>query len=121
MPSGEPTCPCPDHIQPRRSEPAAGLPAIAPPLLRVVRFRRASRALRDEGIEGWIIVEIGLVYIDCVAVRRTRSGAFTLSFPRRVDTANREHAIVRPLDDAARVAIERVVFDQLDLDEGAAP
>lgn len=91
------------------------------PPVRVVRFRTASRAQRATGLEGWLVAEFGPIRVDGITLRRTRGGRLSLSFPQRVDVADREHAIVRPLDDAARAAIERAVFDQLDLDDGATP
>lgn len=48
--------------------------------------------------------------LDGVALRMTAGGRRTLSFPVRRDGRGREHALVRPVDQAARDAIEAEVF-----------
>ncbi len=58
--------------------------------------------------------------LDGITVRRTREGRLTLSFPARRGRGGESHAYIRPLDDRARLAVEREIFDAIDLGEGGA-
>lgn len=67
-----------------------------------------------DGLLGWLDIEVGgLVVIHGVALRRSRRGGLALSWPAKDDSQGNRRAIVRPLDDQARVAIERQVFHEL--------
>lgn len=92
-------------------------------LVHDIRFTAATAAgLVQSGLLGWIAITIaGAIRIDGVAVRRTRDGRLTLSFPVRHDARGRQHAIVRPIDDAARRAIEAQVFAAMNLQQETAP
>jgi|JI10StandDraft_1071094.scaffolds.fasta_scaffold182783_2 DNA-binding cell septation regulator SpoVG len=70
-----------------------------------------------EGLLGWISVEYGSLVIDNITLRRTSSGRIVLSFPSRTARNGQKHAIVRPVDDRARQAIEAEILGQL----GQAP
>jgi hypothetical protein len=71
-----------------------------------LRFHPADRAQRERGLIGWTTFELGSVRVDGVAVRRTRDGRLTLSFPTRVDDRGRLRAVVRP---RSREAHEEIV------------
>ena len=86
-----------------------------------VRFVAASQADQTRGLLGFASFVLGPVRIDGVTVRRTLDGRLALSFPVRHDAAGRAHAIVRPLDDAARRALEAQVFSALDLKQETGP
>ena len=79
-----------------------------------VRFKAAeSHQIRD-GLLGWASFVLGeTVRLDGVAVRRTRDGRLVLSFPSRRDRRGREHYLVAPIDNAARLDIERQVLAAL--------
>jgi len=79
-----------------------------------VQFTAASPADADTGLLGHVAFTLdeGL-RLDGIAVRRTRDGRHTLSFPARQDRAGRRHFFVRPLTDAARQAIEEPVLRAL--------
>lgn len=67
-----------------------------------------------DGLLGWVDLELGaLVVVHGVAVRRTRGGALSLSWPVRDDRRRERRAVVRPLDDRARVEVERHVLGEL--------
>ena len=93
----------------------AGPPATTP-WIRVLRYRRATPDLTDEGLLGWLTCELGFVRVDGVALRRTRCGDLALSFPRRTDAGGQAHAIVAPVDDEAGRRILAEVLRQLGLD-----
>lgn len=78
----------------------------------------ADPEARAEGLLGWLSMTIaGSIRLDSIVLRRTRSGALALSFPVHTDQGGRRHPIIRPLDDEARVEIERVVFNSLGQEE----
>lgn len=84
-----------------------------PPDVRVLSYVRATDAEERSGLIGYLRVASGSLVIDGVTLRRTAAGRFALSFPERTDRSGRRHAIVRPVDQAAREAIERELLDQL--------
>lgn len=85
-------------------------------------FSSSRPADRERGLIGWVSLEVdGLFLLDGLAVRTTRRGALTVTFPERRDARGRRHSIIRPLNDAARLVIERHVLAALGLaDEGSA-
>ncbi|MCK6447901.1 MAG: hypothetical protein L6Q99_16025 [Planctomycetes bacterium] len=87
------------------------------PAVSDVAFVMASPKLHPTGLLGWARFTLdGRYCLDGIAVRKTLSGRLTLSFPERVDRHGRSYAVVRPLDDATRIAIETQVFDALACD-----
>jgi hypothetical protein len=84
------------------------------------RFVAASVELRARGLIYFGEATYGALRIS-FTVRRTRAGHLALSFPVRHDSHGGQHAVVRPLDDAARRAIEAQVFVALHLERDAAP
>lgn len=66
--------------------------------------------LQARGLLGWVSFRHGALRLDGVGVRRTREGRLALSFPVRHDRAGRQHDVVRPMDAAARRAIEAAVL-----------
>lgn len=88
--------------------------------LRIVSVVQANRSDQRRGLLAFVIVEIdGLLRIAGVAVRRTKRGELTLSFPERIDAQGVRHAIVCPRNREARRHIESLVFEQLNLAQGA--
>lgn len=81
--------------------------------VRVRTWLRGSPGDEREGLLGWLSIELGSFVIDNIALRRTSRGRFTLSFPSRISKNGLKHPIVRPIDDASRVAIEKEIFAQL--------
>ena len=82
-----------------------------------VAFSAASELERATGLLGWTSFTSGGMVIDGVAVRRTRNGDLTLSWPRRRDRHGREHPVVRPQDDRTRQLLEAAVFEALRIAE----
>lgn len=79
-----------------------------------VRFTAAPKDARARGLLGWVSATVGeSLHLDGIAVRRTRDGRLTLSFPSRRDAAGVDHPIIRPIDNAARCWIEEQVFAAL--------
>lgn len=89
---------------------APDLPAVVD-----IRLVAASAMDRARGLLFFAAFTYGALRLDGVAVRRTRDGRLALSFPVRHDRHGRHHALVRPIDDAARRALEAQVFAALDL------
>ena len=85
-----------------------------------IRFAPAGPRDRATGLLGWVTCTVGDLVLDGITVRRTRHGRLTLSFPARRGRGGESHAFIRPLDDRARLAIEREIFDAIDLGEGGA-
>ena len=83
------------------------------PEIRVRSWVRASEEERRTGLEGYISVLVGTLIVDGLVLRRTLAGKFAVSFPAKTDRAGRRHPYVRPVDDAARIAIEAEILDQL--------
>jgi DNA-binding cell septation regulator SpoVG len=74
----------------------------------------ASERDADTGLLAFIALELdGLVHIDGVGLRLTEDGRLTLSFPSRTSRRGTKHALLRPVNSAARAAIERTIFGAL--------
>ena len=86
--------------------------------MREIEFVPAPHRLARRGLLGWARVQQGQVVVD-LAVRRTARGHHDVVFPTRRDTHGREHALVRPVDRAARDAIRVQVLAAAGL-EGAS-
>jgi hypothetical protein len=81
-----------------------------------IRVRTWVRGSDDEirtGLLGYLSVNYGQLILDGIVLRRTAAGRFALSFPVRTDRAGQRHSYIRPVDDAARQAIERELLGQL--------
>ncbi|HEX5050418.1 MAG TPA: hypothetical protein VFZ65_01470 [Planctomycetota bacterium] len=89
--------------------------------IRVRTWIRASDPEVKTGMLGFLSVEYGALVLDSIVLRRTADGRFALSFPARTDRAGRRHSYVRPVDDAARKAIETELLWQLGEREEFAP
>jgi DNA-binding cell septation regulator SpoVG len=80
----------------------------------------ASEPDNCRGLIGYITLAFNdALMVDGITLRRTRDGAYRLSFPERTDGRGRRHPIVRPLTAEDRASIEGQVFDQLGIKEGA--
>jgi hypothetical protein len=86
---------------------------MADPDIRVRTWVRATDAEVRTGLLGYLSVQLGPLLLDGITLRQTADGRLTLSFPARTDRAGRKHSYVRPVDDAARKAIEREILGQL--------
>ena len=91
------------------------------PELRIRTWVAGTEADARTGLLGYVSLEFGPLLLDGLTVRRTASGRIALSFPERQDRTGRRHAIYRPLDDAARIAIEHAVLGELARQEEAQP
>ena len=81
--------------------------------IRVRTWVKASAEDQRAGLLGYLSVTHGTLILDSIVLRRTADGRHTLSFPARTDRAGRRHSYIRPVDDAARIAIEREILGQL--------
>lgn len=85
-----------------------------------ITFTPAGRLERDRGLLGWVSATLdGRLRVDGIAVRRTRRGRLTLSWPCRDDRHGQRHYLLRPIDDVARREIERQIFEALAVEVGA--
>ena len=88
-------------------------------LISEVKFSAALPDDVDAGLLGWVSCTLNeSLRLDGIALRRSADRRLVLSFPSRRDRAGREHPIIRPLDDTARLEIEHQVFGALGLEEG---
>ena len=73
------------------------------------------------GLLGWVTFVVdGTLRVDGVALRRTRDGRFSLSFPVAKYTAEAEYYVIRPVDAESRREVERQIFEALGLKEAVA-
>jgi DNA-binding cell septation regulator SpoVG len=86
--------------------------------IRIRTWTRASDADIRTGLVGYVSLFCGPWILDGVTVRRTADGRMTLSYPERRDGQGRRHPLIRPIDDAARQAIEKAVFGAATVAEG---
>jgi len=83
-----------------------------------VNFTPAKLQDLQNGLFGFIACKIGnSLQLDNIALRRTLKGFLRLSFPAKQDSRGKKRFHVRPLDDKARIEIERQIFKALDLEE----
>ncbi len=82
-----------------------------------VRFTRAPERERQGGLLGWVRCQIGPMHVDGLSLRLTADGRRCLAFPKRRDGTGRWRSYIAPIDDAARLEIERQVFEALGLRE----
>ncbi len=82
-----------------------------------VAFTPASPRDRANGLVGFVRCRMGNLRLDGLTLRRTADGGRCLAFPRRRDRAGQEHPWYAPVDDRARLEIERQVFEALGLRE----
>ena len=87
------------------------------PVVTQVRFTRATAHEVRSGLLGYVRAHYGYVVLDGITVRRLANGGLALAWPVRRDRMGRNHALIRPLDDAARQSLEHAVFAQIELDE----
>ena len=88
---------------------------MSEPRITILSFSSASPAEVTRGLLGWICIVVEeLLRIDGLTLRLTRSGELALSFPAPKDHRGRRQSLVRPVDDAARRAIERAVLRALE-------
>jgi DNA-binding cell septation regulator SpoVG len=92
--------------------------AMGVPEVRIRSWVRASEADIRSGLYGFLSLFFGNLVVDGVTLRRTAAGRFALSFPVRTSRSGERHALVRPVDDDARRAIERMVFAELGQRDG---
>lgn len=86
---------------------------MAMPQVRIRSWIRGSEADLASGLVGYLSLFVGNLVVDGVTLRRTRSGRLALSFPIRTRSSGERHSLVRPVDDEARRAIERMIFAEL--------
>jgi len=80
-----------------------------------VQLTRAQPRDRRNGLVGWLSFELdGAVVVDGVALRLAADGSPALRWPARRDGSGLLRYSVRPLSEAARLAIERQVIAALE-------
>jgi hypothetical protein len=78
-----------------------------------IRFAPASAPFKSKGLLGWVCAQYGDFQLDGLRVRQCEDGRLTLGFPSHVDGVGIERAYYRPIDQAARDAIEAQVIGEL--------
>jgi len=81
--------------------------------VRVRSWVRASDGDVRTGLLGYLSVIYHDLVLDGITLRQTADRRFALSFPAKTGRGGRKHAYIRPVDDAARIAIEREILGQL--------
>jgi len=85
------------------------------PTISLATFIPAPPELQGDGLLGWVSFKLdGALLVTGVALRRSRAGQYVFSWPVHRGRNGRDHHIVRPLDDAARIALEAELLLQLD-------
>lgn len=86
-----------------------------------IRFTRGTERDARTGLVGWISLTFDRSWrIDGIALRRTKSGDHTISFPARRSTNGAEYPYIRPLDAGLRAEIEDAIRQYLVRQGGAA-
>jgi DNA-binding cell septation regulator SpoVG len=78
-----------------------------------VRLRRANSLDQQSGLLGFLAFELGPLFLDGVALRRTEQGRLILVFPVRRGRDGIAHPLVLPIDPAARAGIQDAVLTAL--------
>jgi hypothetical protein len=79
-----------------------------------VRFSPSSHDDVRDGLVGFIRFRIAeRLEVGCVALRVTRAGSLTFSWPERADSRGRTRTVVRPTTEKARTAIEGALLERL--------
>jgi len=87
-----------------------------------VRLTAAGAADRAKGLVGFVTLTLNdLLILDGIGLRHSTRGELVLMFPERMDRHGRKHALVRPIDDAARRVITLAVLAALGLQGQGAP
>jgi DNA-binding cell septation regulator SpoVG len=81
--------------------------------VRVRSYIRASDEDQRSGLLAYLSVTYGTLVLDGITLRRTADARYAISYPARTDKAGRRHSQIRPIDDAARQAIEATILGQL--------
>jgi DNA-binding cell septation regulator SpoVG len=89
--------------------------------VRIRSWCRGTAADERTGLLGYLSVFYGQLVIDGITLRKTAEGRLALSFPERRDGKGRRHSVVRPVDDAARRAIEAAIFAEATLAREVEP
>jgi hypothetical protein len=80
----------------------------------VVHFTPADDRMVRTGLIGWASFLLDeQIRVSGIAVRQTRGGRRTLSYPARDDGWGLRWPLVQPITDEARASIERQVLEQL--------
>ena len=94
---------------------------MSPPLVSDVSLIPAAPSVSSGGLIGFVAATIdGVLRVDGLALRRTRSGRLVLTFPTRRDRRGREHPYLRPTCARVRLAIEAAILGELGLAEAAS-
>ena len=81
----------------------------------------ASESDTRAGLLGYVSCVVGdVLLLDGITLRRTSDGRLTLSYPARRDSRGRQHAYVRPIDDASRRDLEAQIFARLGIEQEAS-
>ena len=87
-----------------------------------VQFYYGDPKDRSEGLCEWIYATLnGSIRLEAMTLRRTAEGNYAISFPSRFDHAGRKRFFYRPLNDRARIALERQIFAALKLTQSDDP
>ncbi len=86
-----------------------------------VAFVSAGPKNAAEGLLGWITCVVNdTLVLDGLTLRKTRDGRLTLSYPARRDAEGKQHFILRPIDDGARLDLENQILTALGCREEAS-
>lgn len=92
---------------------------MAEPQVSIRSWVRGSADDQRRGLLGFVSLVYGDLVLDGITVRRTEAGRLTLSYPERRDGQGRRHALMRPIDDEARLRIEKAIFEAATVTEEA--
>ena len=94
---------------------------MSSPDIRLRSWVRGSDADVRSGLLGYVSIVYGDVVLDGLTIRRTAAGKLTISYPQRRDGQGQRHPLIRPVDDAARLRIEKAVFGAATVAEEVQP
>lgn len=83
---------------------------MSDPLIKLRSWVRGSDSDMRSGLLGFVSVIYGDLILDGLTIRRTAEGRLTISYPERRDGRGRRHPLFRPIDDDARLRIEKAII-----------
>lgn len=79
-----------------------------------MQFNEAKPAQKDKGLLGWVSFNVFEMFrFNALAVKQTREGVVSLSYPANISSRGKQYHYVRPLNDEVRLKVEAEILGQL--------
>jgi len=79
-----------------------------------MQFNEAKPAQKEKGLLGWVSFNVfDMFRFNALAVKQSREGVASLSYPANTSAAGKQYHYIRPLNDSVRLKVEAEVLGQL--------